>query len=314
MFLSLYIVLLFFLQPTYHNTNVILITVDGVRWQEIFYGSDQTKRRLPYIAARDLAPNFYHYFVDNGIVYGKTSDIVASGPVYISLPGYLEIMRGHPTNDCYSNICDILATNTITDFIFETEGNNIGIFSSWDVIRKVSGKHREEITTSTGKFYRSKITDPDNRSYINPFWEDGSYRPDFYTQEVSFEYLKKYNPKFLWISLGDTDDWAHRGNYEMYLHAITSADSFVGKLIEYTGKSNTVYIITTDHGRGRDWKSHYKDILSRRVWVMIYGDSVPARGFVSSKNEVSLSNIFPTVIDVMYNIHLENSLLHQWQE
>lgn len=297
-------------------TNVVLITIDGVRWQEVFNGTDSTKFHGQQLSPKEIVPNLYTFFVNDGIAFGKESNIVASGPTYISLPGYLEIMRGHATKDCYSNNCKIEATNTINDAVFEHEQTSkIGIFSSWDVIRKVPGSHRDKFSVNVGKFYRSKywqtLGESDNKKYVNPFFEDGSYRPDTYTTTVALDYLKTYHPRFLWVSLGDTDEWAHRGQYNNYIMALKAADVFIGKIIANTNKSNTVIIVTTDHGRGTDWRSHYNDINSRRVWLMMYGNSVPKLGFIKTKNELSLSNIYPTVLDIMYEMHSDQSLLHQ---
>jgi hypothetical protein len=62
------------------NTNsgsVILITVDGIRWQEIFDGVDRAAtqsapgRRFAPLPSRLLLPNIYREFVDNGTVLGS---------------------------------------------------------------------------------------------------------------------------------------------------------------------------------------------------------------------------------------------------
>ena len=75
------------------DPNIILITLDGIRWQEIFNGTDY-KLSSQNLFSQELIPNIYNHFFINGVVIGDQPEIFASGPLYISLPGYLEITNG----------------------------------------------------------------------------------------------------------------------------------------------------------------------------------------------------------------------------
>ena len=78
------------------------------------------------------------------------------------------------------------------------------------------------------------------------------------------EYLKEHKPRVLFVSLGETDDWAHGGDYAQYLNAAHRADHYIQSSVgnrsehaEYRGK--TTLIFSTDHGRGtkgRGWTDH----------------------------------------------------------
>jgi 2,3-bisphosphoglycerate-independent phosphoglycerate mutase len=110
------------------------------------------------------------------------------------------------------------------------------------------------------------------------------------------------------VSLGDTDEWAHAGDYELYMRALNDADDFIGKLIkEYD--DNTIFILAEDHGRSSDWRSHGWDKDSARVWMMFYGKNVPANHFVKYNNVKSLSNIRPTILHLTNKEHSKDSLL-----
>ncbi len=92
----------------------ILVTMDGVRWQEIFTGADPglaDGAALPggeARTARGLTPNLHHLFFDGGVVLGDPRlqrALPASGPNYVSLPAYVEMMTG-AISGCADNGCE----------------------------------------------------------------------------------------------------------------------------------------------------------------------------------------------------------------
>lgn len=178
-----------------NKLKIILITLDGVRWQEIFHG-------VHGLLPKQLMPNLYNYFHD-GMILGNHESFVASGPNFISLPGYLEILRGKQSFDCQSNFCTPMPSINITDY-FEISA----VFSSWINIHKI---FNTDIYISSGRNFKSnkfnKLNLPENTKYKKYFSE--SYRPDFLTQKITFDFLNIIIPDFLWVSLGDTDEWAH---------------------------------------------------------------------------------------------------------
>ena len=74
-------------------------------------------------------------------------------------------------------------------------------------------------------------------------------------------YLKAQKPRVMWISLVNSDDWAHADRYDRYLDYLHLADKLLGELwADLQSMENyrdqTTLIITTDHGRGlqgSDW-------------------------------------------------------------
>ena len=91
----------------------------------------------------------------------------------------------------------------------------------------------------------------------------------------------------LYVSLGETDDWAHAGRYDLYLDAATKNDQFIRQLWEAAQqidqyKGSTTLILTTDHGRGdgrEGWKSHSATLPgSDRMWFAVMGPDTPATG------------------------------------
>jgi arylsulfatase A-like enzyme len=128
-------------------------------------------------------------------------------------------------------------------------------------------------------------------------------RYDAITFRGALEHLKAEKPRVLYLSLGETDDWAHAGRYELYLDAAAVADDQLRRLWEtlqsidtYRGK--TTLVIATDHGRGdgpQGWKNHSVDIKgSNRMWMAVMGPDTPARGALKNV-EATQSQVAATV-------------------
>jgi arylsulfatase A-like enzyme len=121
------------------------------------------------------------------------------------------------------------------------------------------------------------------------------------------EYLKVKKPKVFFLSLGETDEWAHEGEYDRYLDAANMSDRLFGelwstvqKMPEYRGK--TTLIIATDHGRGgapRAWESHGANISGAEdIWLAVLGPDTPALGEIKS-SKLTQSQIAATIVKAL---------------
>jgi bisphosphoglycerate-independent phosphoglycerate mutase (AlkP superfamily) len=116
----------------------------------------------------------------------------------------------------------------------------------------------------------------------------GGVRWDAFTHHYALEYLKKNAPKVVYISYGETDDFAHDGNYEAYLKSALQTDKFIESLWNWTQsqpqyKNKTTFIITTDHGRGTipldTWRSHGTEIDGAdQIWFAVIGPDTEGKG------------------------------------
>ena len=169
----------------------------------------------------------------------------------------------------------------------------------------------EKYIINSGRNYRTSkyqaLPIEDNQSFNNNVGHF-DYRPDEFTIQTTLNYLNIEKPEFLWVSLGDTDEYAHLGNYEKYISALRKADHFIGEMIQQYDE-NTVFVITTDHGRSKDWTSHGYDSESSRVWLMMYGKNIPVNHFVKFNQTKSLSNLMPTILKITHGINSEDSLI-----
>jgi len=136
-------------------------------------------------------------------------------------------------------------------------------------------------------------------------WETVRY--DAFTFHYAFEYLKREKPSVLYVSFGETDDFAHDGHYDSVLRAAKNADGFIKQLWEYLQsdemyKDKTTLIITTDHGRGHtkdDWKSHSLKsdnyiAGSDEVWLAIMGPDTKPGGEMKNSKTITTNQIAKT--------------------
>lgn len=120
---------------------------------------------------------------------------------------------------------------------------------------------------------------------LPPYWSYGTF--DAPIVAAAIECLRTDKPRVMYVMLGEGDEWAHEGRYDLYLDAAQRADRFIKRiwdtlqsLPEYKGQ--TTLLLTTDHGRGatvKDWTDHGRDVpAAESTWVAAIGAGVPALG------------------------------------
>jgi hypothetical protein len=300
---------------------VVLVVLDGVRWQEVFYGADRALAKarglnpLVWANPRALMPNLYRFLDTHAVGVGAPghgADIVASGPNYISLPGYREIFAGRADPGCDRNDCARAVGRTIADDIFESDGRGeVAVVASWpNIARAVSvdpspfaltaGRHKIE-NSGTLRTDPSIATLIDTGARASAWPGEGDYRPDAFTAAIALRYLATARPRFLFVGLGDADEHAHRNDYSRYLDAVHEADAFLGDLLVVLdgmgarGRHTTV-VITADHGRAYNFRDHggrYPE--SARVWLVAGAADRTTHGLVQGWRKHTLSEVAPTV-------------------
>jgi hypothetical protein len=301
---------------------VILVTIDGARWQEIYGGVDARLAKRAGMAdgeivpADRLLPNLYS-LIARGVAIGAPGHgaaISASGPVFISLPGYMELLSGGTKSGCRDNSCPAITRPTLADDVRDTDGavdGDVAMIASWPTLERAAARAPGRITISAGRHggaSRDALRVDEEASALldlaadSPPWPGGEdYRPDVHTRDLALRYLSARHPRFLFVGLGDTDEHAHADNYRGYLDALRQSDAFVGRIVETLGARarKTTVVVTADHGRSADFANHGRDPESARVFLIAAGGAVPARGFVSSSRQLHLSDVAPTLRALM---------------
>lgn len=319
-------------EPTVEN--VIFITLDGLRWQEVFGGADArllsgeggvrnvdlTRRefwRTDAIERREkLLPFLWGTMVPQGQLFGDPEkDCVASvtNGMFFSYPGYNEILSGRADSRIDSNLKRNNPNVTILEWLngqpeFQEK---VAAFCSWDVFPFIINEKRSGVPVNAGwepiEVGPEQEVDELNRwsAELPRYWDNVRY--DYVTFRAAEIYLQTMKPRVLYVALGETDDWAHDGRYDLYLDSARRNDDYIRRLWEtaqsmeqYKGK--TALVITTDHGRGEGfegWKSHGADIPgSDRIWIAVLGPCVPAHG-VRQDVEVTQSQVAQTVAKLL---------------
>ena len=296
------------------SPNIFLITLDGVRWQEVFYGIDMDLvEKTNYVEDKALLINKYYsselierrkklmpfswnYIYENGKLFGdslKNSNFSLTNNKIFSYPGYNEILTGEADSTINSNAKIYNKNVTVLEKLNQTNNykNKIAAFASWDVFPYIINDKRSGIPVNAGYMEELNIKTPiveyinKNQKRTPVIWEN--VRLDVYTHNLALEYIKKKTPKLVYIAYGETDDFAHKGDYDSYINSLNYTDNMIAELWSYVQsnkfyKDNTYFIITTDHGRGlmEDWSGHG---TSQASWLAILGPNIKKTGLVKGK-------------------------------
>lgn len=306
-----------------HADTVVLLVIDGIRWQEVFRGVDVRLARAhglkQHAPAEHLVPALHALGSSGGVaagVPGVGAEIHASGPVYRSLPSYMELLSGHSAEYCSNNRCGSVRYPTVMDRVIEhADAGEAALFASWPHLIHAAAIHPERAVVSAGRrggTHLELVDSVPTRQRLRaraisagPAPSKGDFRADRFTQQLAFDYLLRERPKFLFVSLGEADAYGHANNYPAYLDALRRSDQFVARLVDATERLNleahrTTLIVTTDHGRDAKAREHGPGIPeSARVWIIAGGYAVHRRGTVGLVEPRSLSDIAPSVLRLL---------------
>lgn len=320
-------------QSSLQTNNVILITLDGLRWQELFAGADKdligNKTFVDDGAAlnarfwdddaearrKKLLPFFWSVIAEQGQIHGNRlydSQVNVTNNFWFSYPGYNEILTGFRDDRIESNDKIDNPNVTVLETIHRRAefSDSVAVFGSWDVFPYIVNEQRSGIPVNAG----FELADGANLSTREIFLNElqpqvpspwPTVRLDAFTHHYAKEYLQKNSPRLLYIAYGETDDFAHDGEYDQYLNSAYQTDAFIADIWNWT-QSNAQYrdattmIITTDHGRGTQpvetWKDHGTDIEgSDQIWFAVLGPDTAPLGEIKVSGQFYQNQIARTV-------------------
>jgi len=317
--------------------NVILITLDGLRWQEVYSGADslliddsgyvENPEELveefwdndPLKRREILMPFLWSTIASQGQLYGNRkygNNMDCTNRMWFSYPGYNEILTGFSDDTNITSNSKIDNPNvTILEYLNKKEKykGKVAAFGSWDVFPYIINEKRSGIYVNAG-FKKAKSNLSEREIFLNTLQDEirgpwGGVRLDVFTHHYAMEELKKNKPKVLYISYGETDDYAHDGAYDQYLKSARQTDAYIKELWEFAQsdeqyKGKTTFIITTDHGRGthpkKTWKNHGSSVVGGgEIWAAIMGPDTPALGEVKKKGQLYQSQIAATTVKAL---------------
>ncbi|HSD06659.1 sulfatase-like hydrolase/transferase [Flavobacterium sp.] len=315
--------------------KIVLITLDGFRWQELFTGADKKLinckkyvedtaelkekfwRNTPEERRIALMPFFWNEISKMGQLHGNRnyeSVVNVSNAKRFSYPGYNEILTGSADDKRVDSNKKVNNPNITVLEKINNDSNykgKVAAFGSWAVIPFIINEERSGIPVNAG-FEEANGSDLSSREvFLNELQSKvpspwGSVRLDAFTSNYALEYMKREHPELIFLSYGETDDFAHDGNYQAYLKSAHSTDALIKEIWNFTQKDafykdNTIFIISTDHGRGsKRWRRHGSNVRgSEQVWLIVFGNNVQALGEIKSKEQLYSNQIAPTILKLL---------------
>ena len=312
--------------------NVILITLDGVRYREIFGGLDSelykkidkdAEKKVAYQTymaetARErrekLMPFFWQVWMkDFGSIAGNRelkSEAKTTNNHLFSYPGYSEMLTGEAHDDIIKSNARI--QNKFPSFLqflqnkLKLDYNGVAVFASWNVMNEIAAASPDAFLINAGH-EEYKSDDREIQALSAAQFETptpaSSERHDYYTFRFALAHLKKHRPRIIHISFIETDMWAHNKRYDLVLGALRRTDGFFKQLWQFLEsdkqyKGRTTIIVTVDHGRGlteNDWHSHGKDIAEARyIWAAFISPDSKLRGEWTNSETIYQNQIAAT--------------------
>jgi|CXWL01.1.fsa_nt_gi hypothetical protein len=289
--------------------SLILVTIDGYRWQELFRGADPTlvtdeRYRARYVDVPDRAQAltpFLLSFAQAGALIGNRdagSCARVSNEFWFSYPGYAEMLAGRPNPRVRYNAAIPNDDVTVLERLINRPefAGQVRVYAEWNVVPSILNVERSHIPV------------------FNPADESADHDPQvIQAARDVFADL----PRVTWIALGDTDNRAHEGEYERYLAAATAADDFLRELwqaIESNPRTagRTTLIVTADHGRGDAendrWRGHgsgrWRSVVvpglrhegSEAIFMAARGPGIVATEAYTMQNCASVSQVAASML------------------
>ena len=316
-------------------TRLVIITIDGLRWQEVFSGADESLisnskevrnveqsrrqywRQTPVDRRKTLMPFVWNTIANQGTIIGNRnlgSKMQVANKTNISYPGYSEMMTGlvdetitgnDPVNNPHRNVLE--AANE--DLRYK---GSVMMYGSWKSTRFAI--HNEAARIPASVSYEKNIAKTQTpvlqmvdrmMEGMPHYWSSEHF--DAFTYAYAIETLKTDHPKVMWISFGDCDEWAHARKYDFYLDAANATDAFIRDIYEacesdkfYKGK--TAYLVTCDHGRGfgDQWGSHGSSTKgSEATWLMLWGKGIEPKGETLNNGPFYTKQVAATIASIL---------------
>ena len=313
--------------------NVVLITTDGLRWQEVFTGAERELvnkqhggvadvkgieakfwRETPEERRAAMLPFFWNTIAREGQIYGnlpKGSSSQITNTMKFSYPGYNEILTGFADPRIDSNAKKPNENFTVLEWLHRKPAfdGKVAAYSAWDVTPFIINRERCQFPVMGGW---EPLPEPEpnprqqllNELIVDTTRPNSSEVIDSFLYQAAREHLLRHQPRVMFIGFLETDAWGHAGRYDNVLTSANAVDQYIQRLWETMQsleqyRDKTTFIISTDHGRGSglsDWKNHGKNIEGAEdMWMAFLGPDTPPLGERTNCDRVTQSQIAATL-------------------
>jgi hypothetical protein len=320
-------------KPKLKTENVILITTDGLRLSEIFQGVDEPMiskiygnisdtnairkwlwRDTPEARREALFPFLWGTVAKQGQIWGnreKGSTVRVSNGHNFSYPGYNEFLTGIPDPAIDSNDKKLNLNTNVFEWLntLPTTRGKVAATVNWDVLPWILNGPRSRLPIWSGFDVPPGTVRMEVPTALTEMVDSGrtiwnGVLLDTFVGFAARHAVKELKPKALYVSFGETDDWAHDGAYDRYLRSAHEFDRFLSGLWQLCQslpqyRDKTTFLISVDHGRGPApiaWKNHGREIAdSAYIWFAVMGPDTAPLGERSNTPLVLQAQVAATV-------------------
>lgn len=302
--------------PPPRTRHIVLITTDGLPWTEVFRGAEEILINKEYGNVGDtnalredfwrdtpekrraaLFPFLWGTVARQGQLWGHRdlgSEVRLGNGFNVSYPGYNECLTGFPDPAITNNNRVLNANTNVFEWLNSRPGftGRVAAAVNWDILPWILNAPRAGFPVWSGFDVPAgtrRLPVPDHLTELvdsgRTIWS--GVLLDTFVGYAARHAVRTLHPRALYVSFGETDDWAHEARYERHLRAAHEFDRFlaglwtlVQSLPEY--RDQTTFLITVDHGRGPApiaWKDHGRAIAdSAYTWFAALGPDTPPLG------------------------------------
>ena len=313
--------------------KVIFVMTDGLRWQEVFQGVDPALLNKDSGGVRDIEGMRKSYWRETAeerraaLMPFLWSEVVAKGQIYgnreagsaasvtngknFSYPGYNETLTGFADDRIDSNDKKYNPNVTVLEWLHgrQTYRGKVAAFGAWDTFPWILNAPRAGFPVNAGYDAMQMSPTTSTMDLLNSLKSESPRDPagepiDAITFHTALEYWKAHKPSVLFLSLGETDEWAHAGKYDEYIRAANRVDLYLKKIWEQAQsmpeyRGVTSLIVSVDHGRGRapvDWRSHGQKLDETKfIWMAFLGPDTKPLGERKNVSPVTQNQIAATL-------------------
>ncbi len=292
---------------------VVLVITDGLRWQEVFRGADNTLLQRKYVndttalrrdfwrdtpeARREtLLPFIWGTVAKQGQIFGDSAAQSAARVVNrfrFSYPGYSETFTGFFDPQINSNGFKPNPNTTVFEWLNKDSAyrGRVSAYATWNAFRRIINTERSGVPVYDG-WDRGAAPFADDKSTLlqelyrttTQLWPDVAF--DALMQQSVVVQMNTAMPKVLFIGYGETDEYAHSGRYDLYLRSAQQVDRYLSQLwsrfqADPRTRNKVTLLISTDHGRGwgAEWTDHGEEVNGAEyIWSAAIGPDIAALG------------------------------------
>jgi hypothetical protein len=313
--------------------NLVIFLMDGYRWKELYHGADSSiifNHKYNHTDSawtvakywdnnmetrrKKLMPFVWETIVNHGQLYGDRDYgnlVNVQNKYWFSYPGRSETFTGYYDSAVNSNEYPDNPNTNVLEFINDQPDfhGKVVSFASWDAVSRILNRNRNGMLVNIyGEDVKGENLTPLQKEanlwqHLLPDIFGSGERLDAATYAMAKAYFIANHPRILYIDLGDTDDFAHGGEYGDYLDAAHYADAMMKDIwtllqADPFYKDQTDLLVFPDHGRGNEdeWTSHgSKKAHSNETYLIAMGPGIAATGIVTTPGQIYQAQYAQTI-------------------